>query len=348
MNNEQKPPVKVTAVTIMYGNRWKFLSQVVEAVMRDPYVDTFVVVDNGAAVKGQIREGVTKYGDRVVVIETGENLGSAGGFAKGLEYARGTDCDFVFVLDDDSVPEDGFIEDFMKVYDFLPNKKAVLCGNRPDVLDNKEYFYKPSIGNDSPRGTFFEVFSFKKVIHFLSLLLLTKNHKRRGPFIPIIPIESFVYGGSFIPIEAVREAPLPDKSLFLYGDDIEYSWNIKKMGYSSYLCAKPVIHDVDFTFGASGSHIFGQFDATTLPFKVYYRLRNMVRLSRKHTSQSAPILFFNVIVWVLGLFILGFFKHGLTKNYFSRIKLMTYAVIAGYLPKSSFAQRMDSSFPQVK
>ena len=30
---------------------------------------------------------------------------------------------------------------------------------------------------------------------------------------------------------AVREAPLPDASLILYGDDIEYSWGIKKLGY---------------------------------------------------------------------------------------------------------------------
>lgn len=348
MNNEQKLQVKVTAVTIMYGDRWKFLSQVLGAVMRDPYISTFVIVDNGSKNEVEIKEGVEKYGERVVVLKQEKNLGSAGGFAVALEYARGTECDYVFVLDDDSVPEDGTVHSFLKVLDLFPDKKVVLSGNRPDVLDNKEYFYKPSIQADGPRGTFFEVFSVRKFVHFFKLLFLQKKVLKRGPFIPIIPTESFVYGGSFIPVQAVREVPLPDKTLFLYGDDIEYSWNIKKMGYSSYLCAKPIIHDVDLTFGSSSSHIFGQFDATTAPFKVYYRLRNMVRLSRKHTSQTSLTLFANVVVWVLGLFILGFFKYGLTRNYFSRIKLMSLAVFAGYFPNSDFAKKMDISFPQTK
>ena len=63
-------------------------------------------------------------------------------------------------------------------------------------------------------GHSFEVFSIKKFIHFIKLLNPIKNKTKHGPFIPIIPTEGFVYGGAFIPIEAVREAPLPDASLF--------------------------------------------------------------------------------------------------------------------------------------
>jgi hypothetical protein len=77
MNNRQEFQVKVTAVTIMYGDRWKFLSQVVEAVMRDPYITTFVIVDNGSKNEMEIKEGVKVYGDRVVVLRQEKNLGSA-------------------------------------------------------------------------------------------------------------------------------------------------------------------------------------------------------------------------------------------------------------------------------
>jgi GT2 family glycosyltransferase len=345
MNNDQKTPVKVTSVTIMYGDRWKFLSQVVEAVMRDSHITTFVIVDNGAAIKGQIREGVAKYGDRIVVIETGKNLGSAGGFAKGIEYARTTDCDYVYLLDDDSVPEDNSVEKFMDILKFFPNQKVVLSGNRHTVLNNKEVFFKRSIPNDKPKGTFFEVFSFRKIVLFLDLLLMKSNTTtKRGPFIPIIPTEAFIYGGAFIPIEAVRSAPLPDASLFLYGDDIEYSWNIKKLGYASYLGISPRFQDVDHTFGENASHIFSQFDKKTLDFKVYYRLRNMVRLSRRHSNQLKIILFLNIICWVLGLYILGFIKYGFTSVYWKRVLLMAKAVYAGYNPSSSLAKTIESSF----
>ncbi len=336
---------KVTAVTIMYGDRWKYLSQVVIAVMRDPHITKFVIVDNGAAIKGQIKEGVAQYGDRVVVIETGKNLGSAGGFAKGIEYARTTDCDFVYLLDDDSVPEDNSVAMFMDTLKLFPDKKIVLSGNRHTVLDNKEVFYKRSILDDTPRGTFFEVFSFRKLMHFFALLFIqNKKHLKRGPFIPVIPTEAFIYGGAFIPIEAVRMAPLPDASLFLYGDDLEYSWNIKKLGYVSYLGVVPRLYDVDLTFGDNGSHIFSQFDKKTLDFKVYYRLRNMVRLSIKHSHQTKVSLFLNIICWVAGLYILGLFKVGPTPIYWKRISLMAKAVYAGYHPHSTIAKKMEASF----
>jgi GT2 family glycosyltransferase len=335
---------RVAAVTIMYGDRWKYLSKVVEAAMRDPFITHMVIVDNGAAHKGQIREGVRIYGDKVTVLETGRNLGSAGGFAVGLEHARGLDVDFIFVLDDDSVPEEGSVQAFMDILKLFPDKKVVLSGSRYDVLDNKEYFYMPSIPDDRPRGTFFEVFSWRKVLHFLKLLFRVKKKHRRGPFIPIIPTEGFIYGGAFLPIEAVRTAPLPDRTLFLYGDDVEYSWNIKKLGYVSYLCTVPRIHDIDLTFGESDSHIFGQFDPQTAPFKVYYRLRNMVRLSRKHTRQGRVSLFLNIIIWVLGLFLLGLIKRGPTADYFGKISLMAKAVYAGYFPNSHLAKTIENSF----
>ena len=187
MNNEQKLQVKVTAVTIMYGDRWKFLFQVLESVMRDPYITTFVIVDNGSKNEMEIKEGVEKYGERVVVLRQEKNLGSAGGFAKGLEYARTTDSDFVFILDDDSVPEDGTVEKFMELRKLFPTPKIVLCSNRVTVPGNKEKFYQLSFKKPSATGTFFEVFSIAKIVNFLNLLNKKKaSDIKSSPFVPVI------------------------------------------------------------------------------------------------------------------------------------------------------------------
>lgn len=338
------PSPKVTVVTIMYGDRWKFLSQVVVAVMKDTHVIKLIIVDNGSAVPGQIQEGVEQYGDRVEVIATGKNLGSAGGFAKGIKSARETDCDYVFLLDDDSVPEVGFVDSFMNVLKYFPEGKVVLSGNRVNVPGNQEFFHRPSLTEVSPRGTFFQVFNFGKILNFFRLLRgLYKKGAERGPFLPIAPTEAFVYGAAFIPIDAVRRAPLPDASLFLYGDDVEYSWGVKNLGYDSYISASPKIYDVDLTFG-EGSHIIGQFEPGLRPFKVYYRLRNMVRLSRKHSKQNPIVLFLSIFVWVAGLFILGLIKRGPTKFYFERVWVLCRAVCAGYFPNSKIAQKTEASF----
>ncbi len=228
------------------------------------------------------------------------------------------------------MPEKGAIGQLIELRKLFPNEKVVLSGNRLDIPGNSEFFYQPIIRNTQTSGSFFEVLNLKKVVTFLRLAISReKSISKRGTFVPIVPNESWVYGGALIPIKAVREAPLPDSSLFLYGDDMEYSWGIKKLGYSSYVCASPKIHDVDLTFG--GSHIFGIFDPKTIQlFKIYYRIRNMVLLSRRHSRQSKPILLINILLWIAGLCILGGIKYGVTQLFFKRVKLIIQAVYGGY------------------
>ncbi len=325
---------RVIVVTVTYGMRWKFLSQVVIAVMKDPCVMELVIVDNGSKNKEEIEKGVEEYGDKVTILRQEKNIGSAGGFALGLSYARHTIADFVFMLDDDNVPEEGASEQFLETRKMFADKNIVLCGNRSNGKGNQDYFYKRENVKRKLVKTFFEVFSFRKIAHFLQLTFkLPTNKSLHTTFIPVVPNESFIYGGSFIPMEAVRAAPLPDADLVLYGDDIEYSWGIKDLGYSSYLCALPHIYDIDSSFG--DSHILGLYDPKTQPFKVYYRIRNMVRISVRSSSQNRVVLFISILFWVKGLSILALCKYGFTRTYWKRYWLILQAVYGGYVPNAT-------------
>lgn len=323
------PNTKVAVVTVTYGKRWDFLFQVINAVINDNHVVKFIIVDNGSKNQKEIEDGVKDFGEKVMIIRHDKNLGSAGGFYAGLKTVRDIDCDYVFLLDDDNVPEVGAIDRFLDIKNnFLKGDKIVLMGNRVDLSGSQEYFYKPSLTNFNSKETFFEVFSFGKVTNFIKLIIGI-NNKNKGPFLPIIPSVGFIYGGSLLPIQAVRDAPLPDKSLVLYGDDIAYSWGVKKAGYRSYVSTLPIIHDVDSSFG--DSHIFGLFNPDTHPFKVYYRIRNMVRISRENSPQWKITLFLSIFIWIIGLCILGIFKYGITKKYLERVKLVWEAVYGGYI-----------------
>lgn len=322
---------RVAVITVTYGDRWKYLFQVITKVIEEPFLSKLIIVDNGSCNTGEISSFVKKYGDRIVVLRQEVNLGSAGGFAAGLEYVRSLEIDFVLILDDDNVPEKDIIQKFLTISESFETKKIVLVANRPNLNNFEEYFYKPRMLDTSPRNTFFEVFSFKKIQHFIAVFFsLSKKKKISRDFIPIAPNESFVYGGSFIPISAVRDAPLPDSSLVLYGDDIEYSWGIKKLGYESYVCADVKVYDVDLTFNGE-SHISGLFDKKTKAFKVFFRIRNMVRISIRNSHQNKIVLFLSILIWVIGLFFLGLFKYGINKNYFNRVILIIKAVYCGYI-----------------
>jgi hypothetical protein len=128
----------------------------------------------------------------------------------------------------------------------------------------------------------------------------------------------------------VRKAPLPDARLFIYGEDLEYSWRIRRMGYPIYVCARPIIRDIDMTFPSYGYHIFGLFDEKTPNYKVFFRMRNSVIISRRNTVQSQFVLVINIIVWFIGLAAIGIFQAGLSKTYFSRLSLIAKALWRGY------------------
>lgn len=335
---------KVSVVTVTYGKRWAYLSQVINAVINDVHVVKLIIVDNGSKNQEEIKDGIKLYGEKVMIIRHETNQGSAGGFHAGLKAVREIDCDYVFLLDDDNVPDQGSIDRFLDIKkNFLKDDKVVIMGNRIDLSGSQEYFYKPSLINLEPKGTFFEVFSVGKCLNFIKIVTgLNNKNSGRGPFLPVIPNVGFIYGGAFLPIGAVRESSLPDESLVLYGDDIEYSWRVKKAGYRSYVSYLPIIHDVDSSFG--DSHILGLFNPNTHGFKVYYRIRNMVRISVENSPQNRVVLFLNIIIWTIGLCVLGLFNNGLNKKYLERVKLIIQAVYGGYV--KSFKTPNNAELPQ--
>ncbi len=325
---------RVTVVTVVYGTRWHFLKQVADSMLSDDKVKTFVIVDNGAADTEEMDQYAKAADGRIVILRQSRNIGYSGAIAKGLDYARETDCNFVFVLDDDSVPEKGAIDHFLTNLRLFNGRKVVLVGNRIDMPGNKEIFTRRPLQDIPPRGTLFEVFSFRKLGYFFRLVFGLRSSSVSYPFLPIVPTEAFVTGGTFLPIDVVREADLPDAGMFIYGEDLEYAWRIRKLGYQPYACARPIIRDIDLTFPEYGGHIFGLFEPATPVYKVYYRMRNAVIISLRHSDQSRFVLSLNVFVWYLGLCLIGLYKQGPTKIYFKRLRLIAKALYTGFVPKT--------------
>lgn len=329
--------VKVTVVTVVYGSRWSLLRQVAEACLADKKVTTFLIVDNGCSDSILMDEYAAAHTGRVVILRQEKNIGYSGAINKGLTHARKTDCDYVFILDDDSVPEDGAISHFMENLRLLEGQKVILVGNRIDVPGNKDIFTTRPLHDNPPRGTLFEVFSLKKCSNLYRLILGIKP--RSGyPFLPIVPTEAFVTGGTFLPIDVVRNVDVPDASMTIYGEDLDYAWRIRRSGYQSYACARPIIRDIDMTFPNYGDHIFGLFSANTPEYKVYYRMRNAVVISKRHSDQSTFALSANVFVWFLGVSMIGLIKVGFTKIYLSRVKLIAKALYTGFFPKTKMPE----------
>lgn len=122
---------KIFAVTVTYGNRFHLLRQVIEAALNEG-VDKVIVVDNNSETESRqkLKEYHDLNKDRVDVLYLSENLGSAGGFKRGLKRAHDDpECEFIWLLDDDNMPCPGSLKVLKKFWEMheLEGKEQMLA-----------------------------------------------------------------------------------------------------------------------------------------------------------------------------------------------------------------------------
>jgi GT2 family glycosyltransferase len=105
---------KVCVVTVTYGNRWQFLEQVIKRALSFTEVNYVVAVNNASDYE------LPAPDKKVIVLTNTDNKGSAGGYKQGISYAfNKLDCDFIWLLDDDNLPEEGSLSKLLKQWNIL-------------------------------------------------------------------------------------------------------------------------------------------------------------------------------------------------------------------------------------
>lgn len=330
MHAHQEHSYRVAAVVVTYGSRMHFLKKTVEAILRDSHVTRLIIVDNASSDREGIQRFATQHGERVLVVHHEKNLGSAGGFSAGILRARGEAVDYVYLSDDDIVVSEDFVQAFQKAHKVIGDKQAVLCARRTSYWAGTDVHYAPEI-KIRPR-TYFNIFDPGIMFVFLKNLFSVHDvHLDHVParFYPIIPSYGWAYAGVLLPIEAVRNSPLPDTALALYLDDIVYSWGVLDKGYRSFALMEPHLEDLELTH--AGSHtstgLFAQSVSTT---KIYYETRNRVRVSLFYGHADRKLLRLKTSIWFLGVAYLGIMRHGLTVETKERMGLIWEALSAGF------------------
>lgn len=186
------------------------------------------------------------------VITTIENLGGAGGFSLGITSALNTDCDFIFLADDDAYPDRDV---FLKLDEFYRNcdvKNEIVgmctkninsgnidCMHRRRVRKNWIVFKEENIDRNEYLKSDFEV-------------------------------DEFSFVGAAIKRDIVKEIGVPLKKYFIYFDDSEYSLRLRKKG--RIICVTDAI-----------------MNHNTKPSKkrwgYYYAVRNRLDMVKRHGSK---------------------------------------------------------------
>lgn len=216
---------KIAVVVVTY-NRKKLLLENIQCLLKQSVIENMniVIIDN-ASTDGTY-ENIQTYvkSGRITYINTGANLGGAGGFQYGIRYATEHNYDYVWVMDDDCMPKEDALANLLKADHKLGGNYGWLASK---VLWRDYTICTMNI----PRRTVFQ-----KVDDFTSA---------------IVPVKMASFVSLFIPVAVVKEIGLPIKEFFIWTDDWEYTRRISRR-YPCYLCNDSVvIHKSKSNIGAS-------------------------------------------------------------------------------------------------
>ena len=271
--------MKVIAVVVTY-NRKMLLLECLDAILSQTAPVSGIVLIDNASTDGT-REALEAGGylDNAVLEYhlMDHNTGGAGGFCEGMKAAREKDCDWIWVMDDDTVPESTCLEELLAALRLIRAEdveKPISFLTSAVYGENREYMNVPSISRKpSPNG-------YAYWHQYLSS--------------GIVSISSATFVSLLINREAVRRCGLPDPDFFLWGDDLEYTTRLTSFFGDAFLVGRSVaIHKRK---GAKTLEIENETDPDRI--KLYYlQYRNGAIRYRYYRSNARGIA--RCIYWVL-------------------------------------------------
>lgn len=315
--------LRTCVVTVTYGERFHLLEQMLAAVKLSGVVKVIVVDNASGPMSRQKLEDFSIASDGwldVVTLKT--NKGSAGGFRAGLaRVSEITECEFIWLLDDDNCPMPDAFAAMDSAWNFLGRnpENSLLC-LRPD---RSEYVRACIQGmpvkfvRDSFLG-----FHVKDIMRKIGKWLSFGSTPNYIVPIPLVPIEYAPYGGFFVHRSWLDRIGLPDERLYLYGDDHEFTSRITELGGRIFLCHGAQVRDLEVSWNRQHSQPFAS------PVKderwVYYTMRNRVWYEKTRVS-SMFVYMLNACIYLSYILLLSLLRNNRPKGVLRRIKVISKA-----------------------
>ena len=276
---------KVAIITLNYNGKNDTL-ELLESLkkLQDPnsnFQTKTIVVDNASS-DGSVSEIHKKFSE-VDILQTGENLGFAGGYNKGIEYAKIWEPDYYFLINNDTIiNSENLLEELIKT---VKSEKEI------GLVSPKIYFAK---GFEFHKDRYSKE-DLGKVIWFAGGNFDWKNignfHRGidevdRGNYDEVSQQEIFSGACVLIKSAVFEKVGLLNEDYFLYFEDSEFAKRTTLAGFKIYYSGKvSIYHKVSQSTGI-GSIITD-----------YYSTRNRLIFGFKYGSKRVKFALIRQAFW---------------------------------------------------
>ena len=245
--NEKKSTVAAVVVTY---NRLELLQQCVEALRAQTTVCNILVVDNAST------DGTSQWlasQPDLNYHNTGSNLGGAGGFNYGMRWAVEAGYDYVWLMDDDTLPQSDALEKLLEA----------------DRVLNCNYGWLSSVAlwTDGSECK-------------MNRQKLKKSFYEYSPLLKygLVQAEQATFVSLFLQSETILRFGLPIKKYYIWGDDLEYTRRIAVRGGAPCFVVgqSQVIHAAKSNVGSNVA-----LDDVERIGRYFYAFRNEAHLYRQ-------------------------------------------------------------------
>lgn len=238
--------MKILALIVTH-NRLSLLKEAVASLQQQTIVPEIVVVNNGST------DGTGAWlKTQALTVITQENLGASGGFYTGIRAAYEQGADWIWVMDDDTIPHPDALEKMLSA------AKGVKQEAEAPALG---FLVSKAVWTD---GTphWMNLPEIRHVIHGRPFC----SYDQHGLLL--------VHSASFVSVllsrEAVQRCGYPIREFFIWADDTEYTTRITRAGMiGGYVPASVVLHKTATNYSAD---LFTAQPAESV--KHFYGIRN--------------------------------------------------------------------------
>lgn len=246
--NRISPEQNIAAVVVTY-NRKELLVQCIEHILNQQDIFCDVLVVDNASTDGTAQWVQSIPDSRVRYRNTGANLGGAGGFHFGLQWAVKAGYDYVWIMDDDCLPNEDALKAFWDAHVQLDGAYGWLSSQ---VLWKDGSICHMNIQRVTP---------FKKVSDFSG----ERSNAVAASFVSL-----------FLPTCCIVTYGLPIKEFFIWADDLEYTRRISRRERCYLIPGSRVVHAT--TINADSNIAYATEDRMN---RYSYSYRNEVYLYRR-------------------------------------------------------------------